>query len=40
MALILGSLLILRGLSLGIPFISPDLSNKATEKELFIPHHH
>lgn len=40
MALILGSLLILRGLSLGIPYISPDLSNKGTEKELFIPHCH
>jgi len=40
MALILGSLLILRGLSLGIPYISPDLSNKGTEKELFIPQCH
>ena len=40
MALILGSLLILRGLSLGIPYISPDLSKKGTKQELFIPHHH
>ena len=40
MALILGCLLILRGLSLGIPYISPDLSNKTSDKELFIPHHH
>lgn len=40
MALILGSLLILRGLSLGIPYISPDLSNKGTGKELFIPQCH
>jgi len=40
MALILGSLLILRGLSLGIPYISPDLSKKGTKKELFIPQYH
>jgi len=40
MALILGCLLILRGLSLGIPYISPDLSKKGSEQELFIPHHH
>jgi len=40
MAIVLGSLLILRGLSLGIPYISPDLSGKGSEKELFIPHHH
>jgi len=40
MALILGSLLILRGLSLGIPYISPDLSNQGSKKELFIPQCH
>jgi len=40
MALILGSLLILRGLSLGIPYISPDLSRQGTKNELFIPQCH
>jgi sulfite exporter TauE/SafE len=34
---ILGTLLILRGLSLDIPYISPDLRNSATNQELFIP---
>jgi len=37
---ILGTLLILRGLSLGIPYISPDLRNSGTSKELFIPDCH
>jgi uncharacterized protein len=40
MAVILGSLLILRGLSLGIPYISPDLSKQGSKKELFIPQCH
>ena len=39
-AFILGCLLILRGLSLGIPYISPDLRMQNTEKELFIPQCH
>ncbi|KAA3610303.1 MAG: sulfite exporter TauE/SafE family protein [Calditrichaeota bacterium] len=37
---VLGILLILRGLSLGIPYISPDLRNKGTNQELFIPDCH
>ncbi len=37
---VLGTLLILRGLSLGIPYISPDLRNSSTNQELFIPNCH
>jgi uncharacterized protein len=37
---VLGTLLILRGLSLGIPYISPDLRNAGTNQELFIPNCH
>lgn len=40
LALILGCLLILRGLSLGIPFVSPDLSKKMGDTEMTTPHHH
>ena len=39
-AFVLGCLLILRGLNLGIPYISPDLRMQNTEKELFIPQCH
>lgn len=35
---ILGLLLVLRGLSLDIPYISPDLRTPAGSEELFIPH--
>ncbi|HHM02926.1 MAG TPA: sulfite exporter TauE/SafE family protein [Caldithrix abyssi] len=37
-AFVLGVLLILRGLSLGIPYVSPDLQMHQTEQGLFIPH--
>ncbi len=37
-AFVLGVLLILRGLSLGIPYVSPDLEMQQTEQGLFIPH--
>lgn len=37
---ILGVLLILRGMSLGIPYISPNLEMQKTEQGLFIPHCH
>ncbi len=37
-AFVLGVLLILRGLSLGIPYVSPDLEMQHTEQGLFIPH--
>jgi len=39
-AFILGVLLILRGLSLGIPYISPDLSMVSSQNNLFIPNCH
>ncbi|HED09872.1 MAG TPA: sulfite exporter TauE/SafE family protein [Caldithrix abyssi] len=37
-AFVLGVLLILRGLSLGIPYVSPDLEMRQTDQGLFIPH--
>lgn len=40
MAFILGILLILRGLSLGIPYVSPVLGDVSTGNELFIPQCH
>ncbi|RMH65222.1 MAG: sulfite exporter TauE/SafE family protein [Calditrichaeota bacterium] len=37
---VLGVLLILRGMSLGIPYVSPNLEMQKTEQGLFIPHCH
>ena len=39
-AFVLGCLLILRGLSLGIPYISPDFAPRQVGENLFIPYCH